>query len=307
MTNSVSPADSLLSISAVERDTGLSKDVLRKWEARYGFPVPSRDENGERVYPGAQVDRLRLVKRLLDSGLRPSGVVGQPPEVLSDLLERHLPKSGAGRADDFEVTFLEGLRRHDTPVLRQGLNRLILREGVSRFIQQRASRLIATVGEAWARGELEIYEEHLFSELMQSLLGGLIDDLNDERGAPRLLLTTLPDEPHGLGLLMAAALAALEGAYCLTLGTQTPVLEIRNATQARLIDAVALSFSGIYPARKILPALEEVRQGLPPSAELWVGGAGTARLSRVPEGVHVLSGLGDVVDAIADWRARQSP
>lgn len=121
MTKSVSPADSLLSISAVERDTGLSKDVLRKWEARYGFPVPSRDENGERVYPGAQVDRLRLVKRLLDSGLRPSGVVGQPPEVLSDLLERHLPKSGAGRADDFEVTFLEGLRRHDTPVLRQGL------------------------------------------------------------------------------------------------------------------------------------------------------------------------------------------
>ena len=31
-----------LSIAAVERDTGLSKDTLRVWERRYGFPVPER-------------------------------------------------------------------------------------------------------------------------------------------------------------------------------------------------------------------------------------------------------------------------
>ena len=46
-------------IAAVERETGLSKDVLRMWERRYGFPVPERDANGERLYPAAQVERLR--------------------------------------------------------------------------------------------------------------------------------------------------------------------------------------------------------------------------------------------------------
>ena len=35
-------------IAAVERDTGLSKDVLRMWERRYGFQVPKRDANSER-------------------------------------------------------------------------------------------------------------------------------------------------------------------------------------------------------------------------------------------------------------------
>ena len=35
----------LLSIAAVERDTGLSKDTLRVWERRYGFPSPGRDAN----------------------------------------------------------------------------------------------------------------------------------------------------------------------------------------------------------------------------------------------------------------------
>ena len=56
-------------IAAVERDTGLSKDVLRMWERRYGFPVPERDANGERRYPAAQVERLRLIKRLMDQGI----------------------------------------------------------------------------------------------------------------------------------------------------------------------------------------------------------------------------------------------
>jgi DNA-binding transcriptional MerR regulator len=56
-------------IAAVERDTGLSKDVLRMWERRYGFPVPERDANGERLYPADQVERLRLIKRLMDQGI----------------------------------------------------------------------------------------------------------------------------------------------------------------------------------------------------------------------------------------------
>ena len=59
------------SITAVERDVGLSKDVLRVWERRYGFPAPERDANGERVYPAEQVERLRLIRRLMDHGHRP--------------------------------------------------------------------------------------------------------------------------------------------------------------------------------------------------------------------------------------------
>ncbi|HRF13460.1 MAG TPA: MerR family transcriptional regulator, partial [Candidatus Accumulibacter phosphatis] len=62
-------------IAAVERDTGLSKDVLRVWERRYGFPAPCRDANGERSYPAEQVERLRLIKRLMDQGHRPGKLI----------------------------------------------------------------------------------------------------------------------------------------------------------------------------------------------------------------------------------------
>ena len=66
-----------VNISSVERDTGLSKDALRVWERRYGFPQPYRDAHGERIYPSDQVDKLRLLKRLLDQGHRPSKIIAK--------------------------------------------------------------------------------------------------------------------------------------------------------------------------------------------------------------------------------------
>src|SRR5437899_12719187 len=64
-----------LNIGAVERETGLSKDVLRVWERRYAFPRPSRDENGERLYTTAEIAKLRAVKRLMDVGMRPGKIM----------------------------------------------------------------------------------------------------------------------------------------------------------------------------------------------------------------------------------------
>ncbi|MGE5129432.1 MAG: MerR family transcriptional regulator, partial [Sphingomonadaceae bacterium] len=65
------PSDTeLLSIAAVERETGVSKDTLRVWERRYGFPQPGRNAHGERVYPADQVARLHRIRRLMDQGLR---------------------------------------------------------------------------------------------------------------------------------------------------------------------------------------------------------------------------------------------
>ena len=75
----------MLSIAAVERDTGLSKDTLRVWERRYGFPAPPRDGLGERSYPFDQVERLRTIRRLLEAGHRPGRVVPLQADELNRL------------------------------------------------------------------------------------------------------------------------------------------------------------------------------------------------------------------------------
>jgi methanogenic corrinoid protein MtbC1 len=294
---------SALSISAVERETGLSKDVLRKWETRYGFPAPLRDSQGERAYPPEQVQRLRLIKRLMDAGMRPSRLVSESNETLHSLTRNSPAITTLTSEGTVERVTLDMLRKQDPDGLRQTLDRELLRHGVEHFVLDTLAPLNRAVGEAWARGELSIHEEHIYTEAIQWLLRDVIARLHDVRGSPRVLLTTLPEEQHSLGILMLAALLSMHGAYCMSLGTQTPVQNIVEAAQAHNMDIVALSFSNAYPQRRILPALSELRENLSARSEIWAGGVGCARLHTPTDCALLMSELEAALAALAAWRA----
>lgn len=293
-------------IAAVERETGLSKDVLRMWERRYGFPSPDRDGHGERCYPAAQVERLRLIKRLLDQGHRPGKLLPLDDAALLALAPRRAGP-GLGSGPDSEISSLLALlRQHDTPGLAQALQQRLTRDGLARFVQDSIAPLSREVGLAWERGELQVFEEHLFTEQAKRVLRQAIGSLHGRDGRPRILLTTPPDELHALGLLMAEALLTLDGAECIPLGTQMPVGDIVRAAAAHRADIVALSFSQAYPGRQIAPLLQQLRQQLPETIALWAGGAGVQRLNS-SAGIQLLPDLADAGSALATWRRLQQP
>jgi MerR family transcriptional regulator, light-induced transcriptional regulator len=290
-------------IAAVERDTGLSKDVLRMWERRYGFPLPERDSNGERCYPAAQVDRLRLIKRLMDAGHRPGKLIAAPEADLLSLAPRrtseHRSSSPPPSAALDELLAL--IKAHDALGYQQAMQQRLARQGLLCFVQDTVAPLTHRIGEAWEDGSVEVFEEHLFTEQTKRLLRQAIATLPGGSRSPRILLTSLPDELHVLGLLMAEALLALEGAECIPLGTQMPLLEICRAATAHRADVVALSFSVAFPQRQIPSLLQQLRQALPAAVALWAGGGGVKRLGKI-EGVVVLDGLDGALSALADWR-----
>lgn len=290
-------------IAAVERDTGLSKDVLRMWERRYGFPVPERDANGERLYPAAQVERLRLIKRLMDQGHRPGKLIAAPDDELAALAPRRQREAAVQAttpAGDLGE-LIELIRQHDAPGYQQAMQQRLVRQGLQAFVQYTVAPLTRQIGESWEDGSIEVFEEHLFTELTKRLLRQAIATLAASR-RPRVLLTSVPDEQHVLGLLMVEALLALEGAECIPLGTQMPLLEISRAAEAHAADVVALSFSIAFPQRQISGLVQHLRQALPPETALWVGGGGIRRLAP-QNGVALLPELPDAVSALQQWRS----
>ncbi len=291
--------DLSLNISAVERDTGLSKDTLRMWERRYGFPEPLRDGNGERIYPVEQVHKLRLVKRLMDQGHRPGKIIGRPVEELTALA--NMRSAPAALRQDLEV-FLKLIRGHQLPDLRRHLSQTLMRQGLHAFVIETVAPLNEAVGQAWMRGEFAVFEEHLYTEQIQSLLRNAVSSMQPQGRAPRVLLTSFPQEPHGLGLLMVEALLAVEGASCIPLGTEMPLPEIARAAQAHKADVVALSFSAAFNEKNAVHGLGELREALPADTAIWAGGAGLARLRRPPAGVEVMCDLTDLVDRVKTWR-----
>lgn len=290
-------------IAAVERDTGLSKDVLRMWERRYGFPVPSRDSNGERCYPAEQVDRLRLIKRLMDLGHRPGKLIATPPEELNALVPRRsrrtAPDDTEGKEEIEELLVL--IKQHDAAAYQQAMQQRLARQGLQRFVQDTVAPLTRQVGEYWEDGRFEVFEEHLYTELTKRLLRQAIATLPGGARGPRVLLTSVPEEQHVLGLLMVEALFALEGAECIPLGTQMPLLEISRAAEAHQADIVALSFSGAFPPRQIPALLQQLRQILPAETMLWAGGSGIARLAGNGD-AELITTLDGALAALATWR-----
>ena len=288
-------------ISAVERDVGLSKDVLRVWERRYGFPAPERDANGERLYPAQQVKRLRLIKRLLDQGHRPGRLLAIPVKELEGLSAHRQGAAAPGLAPDSAALgdLIALIREHQAPGYLQALQQRLARQGLRQFVQDTVAPLTTQIGLAWEQGDLHVFEEHLFTELTTRVLRQAIATVPGG-GAPRVLLTTAPNEPHGIGLLMVEALLVLEGAHCTCLGTQVPLLEIAGAAAAHRADVVALSFSAAFAARQISELLRQLRTVLPGDTRLWAGGAGVRKLTA-PAGVLIVTSLEQAVTAVGQW------
>ena len=178
------------------------------------------------------------------------------------------------------------VRQSDAAGLEAALQRCLAQGGLRHFVLDTIAPLATQVGERWARGGLEIHEEHLFTEAAIRVLRQAISQLPAGR-APAVMLTTLSGEPHSLGLLMVECLLSLQGARCINLGTQMPVLEVVRAAQAHRPDVVGLSFSSAFPARLAPGLVRQLRTALPPDVELWAGGAGAALLARV-DGVRLM-------------------
>jgi len=306
MTTSVPSDAPPLSIAAVERDTGIGKDTLRVWERRYGFPLPSRDAFGERSYPFEQVEKLRIIRRLMDQGHRPGRIVAQPVATLLALSQ-----GSAGDAHEPSATlehlqpYLDLIKGHDSEALQNQLTQVLTREGLSDFVTDIVAPLVVCVGEAWVRGELAVFEEHLFTECITRVMRlGIANSPKPRHEAgPQVLLTTFPQESHGLGILMVECLLVQQGCTCLSLGTQTPVLDIARAAVAHRADVVALSFSSLMKTNDVLDGLAELRQHLPSTVTVWAGGQAAALKRRKLAQVEVLRGLADVSAQVKRWRS----
>jgi DNA-binding transcriptional MerR regulator/methylmalonyl-CoA mutase cobalamin-binding subunit len=288
-------------ISSTANLTGIPKDLLRMWERRYGFPNPERDANGDRLYSLEQVDKLSLIKQLLDRGKRPGKLVGLEVQALREMLT-DLPIPGFE-----EDILLQHLKQKNAVGLQQWLKEQMLGLGLRNFVHEWMVPAIRSVGCAWARGDISIFEEHLFTEmLVNHIRQHLADQRYQGQGEPRIMLTTVPGEKHCLGLLMVEALLHLGGAEVIPFGTEMPFQEIREAAEQHKVDVIGLSFSGSFQGEDALVLLAGLRQLIPARIQIWAGGAALTGHRLEPEGVKLMPCLETVEETLKLWKSRTS-
>lgn len=286
-----------LSITDVARSTGISRELLRKWEERYGFPEPARSAHGTRRYSVGQMDRLHAVKALVDSGMRPSKAI------VHSLLGPLPPDSCPDKVQSAVVTAaMRAIQAHDAVSLQEILARDLGAKGLTRFVCDTVANLNNAVGEAWSQRGLRVFQEHVYSAVLNTILETAGRKVVEHGGSPRVALATVPGELHTLGLGMVRALFSEAGAFCLFLGAQVPLKELAAAVEAYRIELLGLSFSSAFPARELGSVLAELRSVLPRGVPIWVGGAGGAHLKRLPPDTHCFPHIADAVRELRTWR-----
>ena len=282
-----------LSIGGVERDTGIARDTLRVWQRRYGFPKPLRNSRDERIYPPAQVKRLQRIRRLLDQGLRPGKIVPLNEDGLARL-EAGLFLTPGQEQHDNVAALIACLQEHEAIAVEKLLGDILATQGLRVFVLATLVPLLKAIGEGWARGELDIFEEHFMSQVLMRFLSAQIANRGVVQFPAPVLLGTLPGEQHGLGLMLTATLLASEDIGSINLGVEIPMDQLVLAAEKTRPRVLGLTFSAAYPYAMVRSHLQELRARLPSTTVIWAGGHAMQRMRKLPRGVVKIKSLDEL-------------
>lgn len=294
-------------IGAVTRLTGLSVDVVRVWERRYGAIRPLRTDGGTRLYSDADVSRLNRLRHAVELGHS----ISQAAKLSEGELDELVAEAGSVRvvADPHSAMrerFMEAIQAMDVSAAEKELTVAATLFPAAELVKKFIAPILREVGERWAHKQFAIAHEHLASGLLRGLLSSLLRVYSTSAAADSLILATLAGERHEFGLLSAALLAAAKQWQVLYLGVEVPASEL--ALAARLTGARALALSIPTAAPPIDDELDTLAKLLPASTRVLIGGAEAIRHRGVIErnGWILVRDLDDFDDRLSASSSRQA-
>jgi DNA-binding transcriptional MerR regulator len=233
-----------LRIGELARRTGVSPELLRAWEQRYGLLQPTRSAGGFRLYSAADEARVQRMQSLVSGGLAAAQAARL---VLSD--DEPEPRTDSGSATTLEEAagdLTASLDRLDEQAANTALDRLFAAYTVEMVLQAVILPYLHSLGERWEAGEVSVAHEHFASNLLRGRLLGLAQGWGQGRG-PAAVLACVPGEHHELGLLTFGVALRRRGWRITYLGTDSPigaVADISRTVQPAVVVLLSINPKG---------------------------------------------------------------
>jgi MerR family transcriptional regulator, light-induced transcriptional regulator len=288
-------------IGQLSSRVGVSPELLRAWEQRYGLIRPARSSGGFRLYSSADEARVRRVLALKETGLATAEAVdvALAEDIASAAPERSVaPTPGAG--DEMRRRLTSALERFDEAAMQATVDRAFAAIGVDAAVQDVVLPALRDIGEGWEQGLVDVAQEHYATNVLQARLMTLARGWGEGRG-PQAVLACAPGELHVLGLLCLGLALRERGWRVVFLGADSPIAAIE-----RMVDELAPSLvvlSAVLPERFLVH--EEELRALAARTMVGLGGAGATQ--PVAARLGVLAPQPDPVAAAEEWGRSAHP
>ena len=262
-------------IHRVAKLTGLSKDVIRVWERRYGLVKPSRSSNRYREYSDEEVALLRFVKAQMEQGATIGSLAAEGHDPI--IARMHVATPVSVEEQKPHERLLDDLMESLHPLNKAGFERRLngavavipFEEAVQRILLPLQRR----VGELWHQGRLNVAVEHYVTKIIQQKLFSVMNQLPVNEFGPRILIACPEGETHEIGAQAVAYIAAMRGCHVYYLGPNLPSSDLATFCETIKPDLVLLSLTEIKEEAAALQQLKELEK-LATRWSVGVGGQG---------------------------------
>lgn len=201
---------------------------------------------------------------------------------------------------EYYLELLDLARNFKLVEFQKNLSETYEKLGTESFIIEFIAPFVNFVGLSWENEDISIANEHFCSDQITKFIHRKNIDIHKSNGIPKVLLTTIPNESHSIGITMAESILSLNGAECLSLSAETPLDEIVKTAIISQSNIIGLSFSGHIAKNLEETSLVEIKKILPKTIDIWIGGnfSGTKI-----DGIEYLH-LEDIKEKLANWRIK---
>ena len=281
-------------IGELSRRSGVSNELLRAWERRYGLLHPIRSDGGYRLYSEQDEQRVTAMRAHLQRGLS----AAEAARLTLDEDAGDSPSSSTPVLARGSQQLRAALDVLDEAAAHAALDRLLAELSVETVLHEAVLPYLRELGDRWERGEVSVGQEHFATSVLRGRLLGLARGWG-RGGRAHALLACAPGEHHELALI-AFGLALRDRNWRITyLGPDTPLETVTEIAEALGPNAVVIAATAPTLREEHRPALAALGRAF----QLWLAGPGTDAQLALAVGATLL----DVEPIAAAQRVTAAP
>jgi MerR family transcriptional regulator, light-induced transcriptional regulator len=268
----------MLRIGELSRRVGVSPEVLRAWERRYGVLRPTRTDGGFRLYSTADEERVRRMLALQQEGLSPAVAARAAAAEDGDA-------PAAASAEGLRRALGDALDRFDEAAANRAFDHALATLTLDTLLQDVVLDYLADLGDRWSAGVASVAQEHFASNVIRGRLLGLARDWG-QGGGPLAVLACAPHERHDLGLICFGLALRARGWRIAFLGADTPLDTLKRAADDLRPGLVVVTATAPERLSRVRSELGELGS----ATRLALAGAGATEALAASVGADLLDG-----------------